>query len=175
MLRGMTTASQPPVEPDFEQPLAPVPEPPRAIADDPALGLDDPAPAPSETDAETSENDAPAAPEWEAEADWAHDHVDFYGDQIAFQVPSQSAFAALGIGAGPGATQFDQAFYARLFLSEHLSPASFRRFLTRSIQPGGYEGVDDPQGELIDVISKPLVDRLTEQAEQAKQKAKGRK
>ncbi|CAA0134537.1 Uncharacterised protein [Mycolicibacterium vanbaalenii] len=139
---------------------------------------DEPEPADETDEPEDADGEPedPAEPDWSAEPDWEHDHVEFHGDLLAFRVPAQSAVTSLGIGAGPGSTPNEQSFYARYFLSTHLSSQSFQRFLMRSIQPDGYPAeVTDPQGDLVNAISKPLLDRLEAEAKARKTAPKGKK
>lgn len=159
----MTTASQTPVPPDFAEPLT-LPETPPAPA--PVAPEPMSAPGPAEEAAEPE----PAKPEWEPESDWEHDFIDFHGDRIAYRVPTQGAYAALQLTAGPGATTQEASFYGRYFLSSHLSPASFQRFFTRCIKPDGYPEDADPQTELSELIAQPLLDRLKAEFEEAKAK-----
>lgn len=158
------------------------PADPPVVAEPEALLNDEPAPLPvvpvtigAAEDADTAEPDEPAdeaEPGWKQQAAWPHDWIEFHGDTLAFRVPSQSAVSAVGIGAGPGSTSNEQSFYARYFISQHLSPESFQRVIMRSIQPDGYPDGVDPYNDLVSAISKPLLDRLTAEAEAAVEKAK---
>jgi hypothetical protein len=129
-------------------------------------------PLPAEPDEPVEEAEPEAEPEWKQQAEWEHDWIPFHGDLLAFRVPSQSAVSAVGIGAGPGSTSNEQSFYARYFISQHLSPESFQRVIMRSIQPDGYPDGVDPYNDLVSAISKPLLDRLTAEAKEAAEKAK---
>ena len=193
MLRAMTTPASEPqpatapataVAAPGPAPAAPSPaaEPAAVVVNtDPTVPLDydGPAMVVNSEPASPAEPIEPEEPQGWQHPDpekWEHEWLDFHGDRLAFRVPSQSALSGYQLAAGPGSTAFDQSRYTRRLLERHLSAPSFDRVFDRVMDPDdtAYSEGEDVLGQLIQGMTKPLVDRLTAEAEAAKAAAKKR-
>lgn len=154
----MTTPASETVQPSTPEPAAPAPadtveqpvEAPGSGAVEPPVGDTLPAVRPSTDLAKPNQ--------------WAHEFMDFGGENLEIRVPTPQAMSALSLGMGKYVPAKMKNEISGLFIARHLSPDTYEHVYSRLMDPDdtGYNA--NSIGELIGALLNEGVEQFEKDA-----------
>lgn len=84
---------------------------------------------------------------------WAHQTIEFYGDDLEVRKPSEQALAGFSLASGKYVPQKLQNDLVSLFVKQHMSPTSLERVFFRLLDPDDSDYTPATVGELMKEIA----------------------
>lgn len=92
------------------------------------------------------------------EPDWEFETIEYDGDTLGIQIPSQGALTAFTLGTGEFTPDLTRQSITSMFVQNHLSPRSYGHIFRRMMTPG--DTFDDAK---LGGLMRVLVERASEQ------------
>lgn len=91
---------------------------------------------------------------------WEHVRIDFLGDTLAARMPTQQALAGYSLSASKYVPTEVKTDMTGLFITQHLGPESYRRVMSRLMDPDDPEYDIDTIGALMREIVQLRIDAV---------------
>lgn len=111
------------------------------------------APATDDTDVEQPTPSSSDTPEYELDAEWPHERLDFMGDKLAVRAPSPQALTGFSLASSKYVSNEIKNDMTGLFIAEHLGPETYGRVMRRLMDGDDPDYTTDTVGILMrDVV-----------------------
>lgn len=114
--------------------------------------------------------DTPEEPE-PLDPDWAHERLEYKGDNLAVRKPTMQALAAFQLSSGKFIDPERQTDITGLFIDSHLGPDSYDCMMKRLISPNEPDYTTASIGEIMGAIVRLTVEDAKKAADEAKKDA----